>query len=136
MDKKVVAISGYFTVLHKGHIDYMREAKKLGNYLVVIINNNEQQSTKKGKLIHDVEDIKKVIEVIKYVDEVVISIDKDGSVCKTLEMVKPDIFANGGDRFNDNIPEVQTCRNNNIKTIFNVGGKKTLSSSEILSKSD
>ena len=72
-----VCVSGYFTVLHKGHIKLFEQAKKLGDKLVVIVNNNNQQIQKKGKLIHDSEDIKYIIQNLKMVDEVIISIDKD-----------------------------------------------------------
>lgn len=127
-----VTVSGYFTVLHKGHIDLFKKAKELGDKLVVIINNDDQQIAKKGKLIHKSIDIKEVIQAIKYVDDVFISIDRDKSVCETLKFIQPDVFANGGDRFKDNIPEVGICKEYNIEMIFNVGGDKVLSSSEIL----
>ena len=101
-----VAVSGYFTVLHKGHIELFKSAKKLGTKLIVIVNNNEQQIRKKGKLIHDAADIKYVIEHLKIIDEVIIALDTDKTVCETLAQIKPDIFANGGDRHQGNVPEV------------------------------
>ena len=124
-----VCVSGYFTVLHKGHVKLFEEAKKLGDELVVIVNNNNQQIAKKGKLIHDSEDIKYIIENLRMVDGAVVSIDKDKTVCETLRMVKPDIFANGGDRVSDNVPEDKICEEENIKMVFNVGGGKVNSSS-------
>ena len=130
----IVCVSGYFTVLHKGHVKLFEEAKKLGDKLVVIVNNNEQQIAKKGKLIHDSEDIKYIIKNLKMVDEVVISIDKDKTQCETLKKLKPDIFANGGDRVLDNIPEDKVCEEEGIKMVFNVGGGKVNSSSDILKK--
>ena len=129
-----VCVSGYFTVLHKGHVKLFEAAKKLGDKLIVIVNNNNQQIGKKGKLIHDAEDIKYIVENLRMVDEAVISIDKDGSQCETLRMIKPDIFANGGDRVLDNIPEDKVCEEENIKMEFNVGGGKANSSSNILEK--
>jgi len=131
---KKVAVSGYFTVLHKGHVELFKEAKKLGDELIVIVNNNNQQIGKKGKLIHDAHDIKHIIEHLNMVNSVVISVDKDKTVCKTLEMLNPHIFANGGDRTRDNIPEVQTCKDKGIEMIFNVGGNKHNSSSDILKR--
>jgi glycerol-3-phosphate cytidylyltransferase/D-beta-D-heptose 7-phosphate kinase/D-beta-D-heptose 1-phosphate adenosyltransferase len=130
--KIVVAVSGYFTVLHKGHIVHFEEAKKLGNYLVVILNNERQQIAKKGKLIHRIEDIKYILERLGMVDEVFISIDEDGSVCKSLEAVMPDIYAKGGDRTAENIPEVEACKRLGIKVIYNVGGGKYDSSSRLI----
>ncbi|MBW2995678.1 adenylyltransferase/cytidyltransferase family protein [Candidatus Woesearchaeota archaeon] len=131
-----VCVSGYFTVLHKGHINLFEEARKLGDKLIVIINNNNQQIAKKGKLIHDAEDIKYIIERLKMVDEAVISIDKDASQCETLRMIKPDIFANGGDRNQENVPETPVCAELNIKMVDNVGGEKLNSSSDILKKGE
>ena len=131
-----VCVSGYFTILHKGHIQLFEEAKKLGDRLVVIVNNNDQQIQKKGKLIHDAEDIKCIIENLKMVDEVVVTIDKDRTVCETLKMIKPDIFANGGDRVGDNVPEVKVCEEEGIKMVFNVGGGKVNSSSDILKRGE
>ena len=129
-----VCVSGYFTVLHKGHIKLFEEAKKLGDKLIVIVNNNNQQINKKGRLIHSSEDIKYIIENLSMVDEVVISIDKDGSQCETLKMIKPDIFANGGDKNQGNVPETPVCKEFNIKMVDNVGGEKINSSSDILKK--
>ena len=131
-----VCVSGYFTVLHKGHVKLFEEAKKLGDKLIVIINNNDQQTRKKGKLIHDADDIKYIVENLKMVDEAVISIDKDRTVCETLRMIKPDIFANGGDRDRGNVPETPVCDELGIKMIDNVGGGKVNSSSDILKKGE
>lgn len=133
---KYVAVSGYFTVLHKGHVKLFKEARELGDALIVILNNNEQQIAKKGKLIHDVEDIKYIIQEFECVDEVIIAGDKDSTVCKTLELVEPHIFANGGDRFEDNVPEKAVCEELDIEMVFNVGGEKTNSSTDILKKGE
>ena len=46
---KVVAVSGYFDPIHVGHLEYLRLSKKLGDKLVVIVNNNHQCVLKKGK---------------------------------------------------------------------------------------
>jgi len=131
---KIVAVSGFFTVLHKGHIELFEEAKRLGDYLIVIVNNNAQQIKKKGELIHSCEDIKYMIERLGMVNECVISLDKDKTVCQTLDKLRPDIFANGGDRVADNIPEYKICDLLKIQMVFGVGGDKINSSSEILAK--
>ena len=76
---------------------------------------------------------KAIIEAIRHVDEVMISIDEDGTQRKTIEMLKPHIFANGGDRRNENdIPEAEICRKYGIQMVFNVGGNKVQSSSWLL----
>lgn len=132
-DMRKVAVSGYFIWLHIGHIDYLKLAKKLGDYLIVIVNNDEQQILKYGKIIVPENERMKILKSIRYVDEVILSIDKNESVCKTLERIKPDIFANGGDRSNKEIPEAEVCIKNNIKLIDGLG-KKIQSTSWLLIK--
>lgn len=133
----IVAVSGGFDPIHIGHVRYLKEAKKLGDRLVVIINNDNWLTTKKGKNFMNEQDRKEIIEAFDCVDEVVITKhnvdDPDRSVCKSLAEVMPDIFANGGDRFADDIPEFIFCNDNNIKMEFNVGhGGKVRSSSDLL----
>ena len=114
---RTVAISGYFDPIHVGHLEYIIEAKKLGDKLVVIVNNNHQCVLKKGKPFMDENDRVRIVSSIKYVDEVFLSIDKDKTVCKSLEKIKPDIFANGGDRKNYEVPESVVCNKYNIEII-------------------
>ena len=90
---RTVAISGYFDPIHVGHLEYIIEAKKLGDKLIVIVNNNHQCVLKKGKPFMDENDRVTIVSSIKYVDEVFLSIDKDKTVCKSLEKIKPTIFA-------------------------------------------
>lgn len=132
-----VAVSGGFDPLHIGHVRYLQEAKALGDELIVIVNNDNWLQTKKGKNFMNEEDRKEIIKALACVDKVVITShardDKDRSVCKALAEIKPDIFANGGDRFGDNIPEAIFCKEHDIKMVFNVGkGGKMRSSSELL----
>ena len=120
---KVVAISGYFDPIHVGHIEYINMAKKLGDKLVVIVNNNYQCELKKGKPFMDEKDRVTIVSNLKNVDEVFLSIDKDKTVCASLEKIKPDIFANGGDRKNYEIPESVICKKYDIKIIDGLGDK-------------
>jgi len=132
---KTVCVSGYFNPIHSGHISMFKEAKKLGNYLIVIINNDNQVKVKGSVPFMKVEERAEIIKNLKMVDQVVISIDKDKTVCKTLAKVNPNIFANGGDRKNPkDIPETEVCNQLGIKMVFNVGGSKTQSSSTIIKK--
>jgi len=124
MDKQIIAAtSGYFDPLHVGHIELFKLAKALGDKLIVILNNDEQAVLKKGKPFMSLEERKKILEAIKDVDEVFVSIDKDLSVCKSLEFIKPDIFAKGGDRFAGEIPETEICKKLGIKIIDGLGEK-------------
>ena len=120
---KKIAISGYFDPIHIGHIEYINNAKKLGDWLVVIVNNNNQCALKKGKYFMDEKDRVLIVKNIKAVDEVFLSIDEDKTVCKSLKKVNPDVFANGGDRKNYEIPELKVCKENNIQIIDGLGDK-------------
>ena len=120
---KVVAISGYFDPIHVGHLEYINMAKKLGDKLVVIVNNNYQCELKKGKPFMDEKDRVTIVSNLKNVDEVFLSIDKDKTVCASLEKINPDIFANGGDRKNYEIPESVICKKYDIKIIDGLGDK-------------
>ena len=120
---KKIAISGYFDPIHVGHIEYINNAKKLGDWLVVIVNNNNQCALKKGKYFMDEKDRVLIVKNIKAVDEVFLSIDEDKTICKSLKKVNPDIFANGGDRKNYEIPESKVCKENNIQIIDGLGDK-------------
>ena len=118
-----IAISGYFDPIHVGHIEYINNAKKLGDWLVVIVNNNNQCALKKGKYFMDEKDRVLIVKNIKAVDEVFLSIDEDKTVCKSLKKLNPDVFANGGDRKNYEIPESKVCKENNIQIIDGLGDK-------------
>ena len=127
---KTVAISGYFDPIHVGHLEYIKEARKLGDKLIVIVNNNHQCILKKGKPFMDEKDRLVITSSLKDVDDVFLSIDKDKTVCKSLEQIKPDIFANGGDRKNYEIPESTICKKYNIQIIDGLG-EKIRSSSDL-----
>lgn len=130
----LVAVSGGFDPIHPGHIAMMQEAKKLGDKLVVIINGDEFLKAKKGYAFMKLEDRVKVVEALGCVDMVYPAIDTDSTVCRSLEALRPDIFANGGDRYADNIPEYEVCKRLGIEMIFNVGGGKQNSSSDLVKK--
>ena len=130
-----VAISGAFDPIHIGHIRYIREAAKLGDRLVVILNSDDFLLRKKGFVFMPFAERKEILENVKGVDEVITSIDEDQTVSQTLELVKPDIFAKGGDRSgSENIPEAETCRKIGCKLVTNVGGGKIRSNSDISMK--
>jgi cytidyltransferase-like protein len=132
-DKPVtVAISGAFDPIHVGHVRYIREAAKLGDRLVVILNSDDFLLRKKGFVFRPFEDRKEILESVKGVDEVIASVDEDQTVSKTLELLKPDIFAKGGARTGpENIPEAKTCRKIGCKLVTNVGGGQIRSDSDL-----
>ena len=127
--EKVVIASGYFDPLHVGHVEYLNMAKTLGDTLVVIVNNDEQAKLKKGDSFMNEKDRLEIVFNLGCVDEVLLSEDKDKSVCKTLELVsqfKPMaelVFTKGGDRNFGEVPEVETCERLNIEMIDKLGEK-------------
>ena len=137
--KIVVAVSGGFDPIHIGHIRLFGEAKKLGDELVVILNNDNWLRKKKKHIFMHQAERKAIIQTMKPVDKVILTKHErdvgDMSVCRELEELKPDIFANGGDRFESDVPEVATCKKIGCKMVFNVGrGGKMQSSSWLLEK--
>jgi cytidyltransferase-like protein len=137
----VVAVSGGFDPVHIGHVRMFQEAKKLGDRLVVILNNDHWLRNKKGFTFMPEAERKEIIEAIAGVDEVVLTDhapdDTDRSVCRILRSIRPHVFANGGDRKPDGdpVPEVMLCEELGIEMIYNVGaGGKVQSSSWLTAK--
>ena len=130
-----VLISGGFDPIHPGHISYIQEASKLGNSLIVVVNGDSFLKLKKGKAFQTLDVRCEIVANIINVDYVVpYEAGKDMTVCGALEAIKPRIFANGGDRVSDNIPEHSVCENLGIEMVFGVGQEKVHSSSEILKR--
>ncbi|MDA7798094.1 adenylyltransferase/cytidyltransferase family protein [bacterium] len=135
MKKKAIIVSGYFNPLHKGHIEYFYNAKKNGEKLLVILNNDNQRLLKGSKKFMDQEERMIILKELKVIDEVILSIDTDMSVSKTIEKIYKEFsndfilfFANGGDQKNDSIPESLVCKRNGIKLIDGLGDKVQSSS--------
>lgn len=125
---KIVIESGYFNPLHGGHLDMIEAGKAMGDRLIVVVNNDQQQLLKKGKIILDQDNRVRLVGALRDVDEVVLSIDEDPTQIKTLEMLAqkhPDdqlVFANGGDRDSEKaIPESEVAHKYNIELVFGVG---------------
>lgn len=145
--KTVVAVSGGFDPVHFGHVRLFKDAKSLGDELIVILNNDNWLEKKKGFAFMPEKERKEVIESIRYVDRVIITEHGknpiDMSVCRELEKIKPDIFANGGDRNRKDAdnkssslnPEQILCQKLGIKMAFDIGkGGKVQSSSWLIDK--
>jgi cytidyltransferase-like protein len=127
---KIVIVSGYFNPLHKGHIEYFNKSKEYGDKLYVIVNNDKQRELKGSKEFQDEDERIFIIQNLKMVDRVFLSIDKDRTVCETIGMIhsledQSDelFFAKGGDQINDTIPERQVCDWLGIKLIDGLGDK-------------
>ena len=149
--KKVVMVSGGFDPVHIGHVRLFNEAKKLGDLLVVVINNDNWKRQKRKHVFMPEHERKEIIEAFSAVDKVLISGHgenpegpKEMSVSKELLKIRPHIFANGGDRNEEDAQnpnsslyyDIETCKNLGIKMVFNVGhGGKIQSSSWLVEKS-
>lgn len=118
-----VCVSGYFDPLHVGHLEYMRRAKLRGDKLIVIVNSDKQAILKKGRPFMPDSERAQIIQSLRFVDEVYVSFDEDRTVCKTLEMIHPDVFCNGGDQTNDSIPESEICNELGIELVDGLGNK-------------
>lgn len=135
---KIVLVTGGFDPLHSGHIAYFKAARTLGDMLIVGINSDEWLERKKGRAFMPWNERLCIINNLAVVDEVYTFDDADGSAKHFIQQVRahyPDtelIFANGGDRTKDNIPEMDIV-DNNLEFVFGVGGEdKKNSSSWIL----
>lgn len=137
---KAIIVSGYFNPLHKGHLEYLNQAKAIADKLIVIVNNDHQRELKGSKAFQDEEERVIIISNLRAVDEVVLSIDQDRTVCETIRHISEKFgqdwklaFANGGDQSNETIPEVPVCEELEIALIDGLG-EKIQSSSWLLEK--
>jgi len=133
MKKKIIAVSGGFDPIHKGHVKMIREAAEYGD-VVVILNSDEWLERKKGYKFMDFAERSYIAGSIKGVLMTTGVDDSDGTVCEALKRIKPDMFANGGDRILSNTPEMNVCQELEIEMIWNVGGGKEQSSSSLVNK--
>tara|TARA_B100000965_G_scaffold252156_1_gene212156 strand:- start:18058 stop:18489 length:432 start_codon:yes stop_codon:yes gene_type:complete len=140
MKNKIIIVSGYFNPLHKGHIEYFKNAKSLGDKLIVIVNNDNQRKLKDSKEFMLEDERVLIVNELEITDQVFLSIDQDRTVSQTIQKIhsiysdKSDLyFVNGGDQNNKNIPEVKICKKLGINLIDGLGDK-IQSSSWLLNK--
>jgi len=137
--KKVVMVSGAFDPVHIGHVRLFNEAKKLGDELVILLNNDNWLKLKKGYAFMPEQERKEIIEAFEAVDKVILSHHpkntKDISVIEDIKLIRPHIFAKGGDRHSGNIPETSICEEIGCMIVNDVGfGGKVQSSSWLVER--
>ena len=128
---KTICVSGGFDPLHVGHVRLIESASEHGD-VFVILNSDEWLMRKKGYMFMTFDERKEIIQSMRSVHDVVEVNDNDGTVCEALKRIRPHFFGNGGDRLSDNVPEVGLCKELGIKMVFNLGGEKIQSSSDLV----
>ena len=131
-----IIVSGYFSPLHAGHLDMLEDAASQGDTLIVIVNNNDQQVMKKGRVIMDEADRLRIVKALRMVDRAFIAVDDDRTVRRSLEKIAAEftdhrlVFANGGDRSTGTVvPEGEVCEALGIELVFDMGGTAKADSS-------
>ena len=143
MIRKIIILSGGFDPVHKGHVRMFKAASQIGD-VVVGANSDTWLIRKKGKYFMPFEERKEILDSIKYIDSVLSFNDNDNTACQLISDVKNKFkneevelfFGNGGDRTNETTPEMEFCEKNNIGLIWDLGGEKIQSSSDLLKKYD
>tara|TARA_B100000902_G_scaffold63658_1_gene70415 strand:- start:9026 stop:9448 length:423 start_codon:yes stop_codon:yes gene_type:complete len=130
MKKKAIIVSGYFNPIHKGHIEYFHNAKKKGDKLIIIVNNDYQRNLKGSKQFMDEGERLLIINELKVTDYSYIAVDKDRSVRQTIKKIFNELggdyelyFANGGDQSNEEVPEKEICDKLGVSMIDGLGDK-------------
>ncbi len=129
--KTLVIVSGYFNPLHSGHIEYLTKSKALGDFLFVIVNNDQQREMKGSKPFMLAEERKIIIESLKVVDAAMVAIDTEKTVNESIKFImnwrggefNRYIFANGGDQNRSTIGETKLCEELGIELADGLGDK-------------
>ena len=144
MEKTIIILSGGFDPVHKGHIRMFKAAKAFPAIVVVGLNSDLWLTRKKGKPFISWDERKEILEAMSCIDYVYSFDDKDDSACDLIRCVVEEnknednlkiYFGNGGDRTNKNSPETDYCNENNIETLWELGGGKIQSSSDLIKDS-
>ncbi len=132
-ENPTVMVSGGFDPVHAGHIRLIRHAAEFGD-VIVVANSDEWLFRKKGFVFMEFERRIEILNAIKGVILVDSVDDSDETVCEAIRRLKPDYFANGGDRGRANTPEQNVCEELGIEMLWSIGGDEKLQSSSVLTK--
>jgi len=128
---RTILLSGGFDPIHVGHLYMIQQAAQFGD-VIVALNSDKWLMRKKGYVFMPFEERREIIAGLRDVSAAVAVVDDDDTVCKTIRLYKPRYFGNGGDRKADNTPEVAVCKELGIELLWNLGGGKVQSSSELV----
>lgn len=137
----IVIISGGFDPVHKGHVRMVKSSAELCEMLIVGVNSDDWLRRKKGKEFMEFDERVEIMSAFQGVGYAVGFDDSDNSASDLIKRTRElypaasIAFANGGDRLHDNIPEVQTCLEHDVEMVWNIGGGKIQSSSDLIKKS-
>ena len=141
VNKKTICVSGGFDPVHIGHLRMMQDAAKYGD-VVAIVNSDEWLMRKKGYIFMPFNERCEILNGFACVssttyvkDDPIPGFPGAGPVTEALERIRPDYFANGGDRKNNNTPEMELCQKLGIELVWGVGGGKIQSSSTLVTDS-
>ena len=144
MNETIIILSGGFDPVHKGHIRMFKAAKAFPAKVIVGLNSDSWLIRKKGKPFISFNERKEILESIRFIDSVLSFDDQDNTACNLIKDIieankeKQNLkiyFGNGGDRNQNNSPEVDYCNRNNIDIIWGLGGHKVQSSSDLIKAS-
>jgi cytidyltransferase-like protein len=129
--KTLVIVSGYFNPVHRGHIEYLKRSKELGDFLYVIVNNDYQRELKGSKPFMMGDERKLIIESFKFVDKAMVAIDKEKTVNESIKFIMNEmgsefnryVFANGGDQNRNTVGETKLCEELGIELADGLGDK-------------
>ena len=129
--KTLVIVSGYFNPVHRGHIEYLKKSKELGDFLYVIVNNDYQRELKGSKPFMMGDERKLIIESFKFVDKAMVAIDKEKTVNESIKFIINEmgsefnrcVFANGGDQNRNTVGETKLCEELGIELADGLGDK-------------
>ena len=138
--KTYYVVSGGFDPIHEGHIEMIKQSAAKSDGVIVLLNSDAWLCRKKGKNFMTAFTRRTIMENIKGVIDVIEFDDSDNSASDGIKKARAKysletlVFANGGDRGKDNIPEIPTCQEFNVQLAFSVGGDTKMNSSSWILK--